>query len=80
VLELDCTSQAAIARVQRTPCARAPERSSRLRVVEQRTSIAAVGRVVHVAAMRHPTQAWATQRLRNAAIDRDAPALLLRDR
>jgi transposase InsO family protein len=37
-------------------------------------------RVVHIAATRHPTQAWTAQQLRNATMDRDAPAVLLRDR
>jgi putative transposase len=37
-------------------------------------------RVVYVAATRHPTQAWTAQRLRNATMDGDAPAVLLRDR
>ena len=36
--------------------------------------------MVHVAATRHPTQAWTTQQLRDATMDRDAPAVLLRDR
>jgi transposase InsO family protein len=37
-------------------------------------------RVVHIAATRHPTQAWTAQQLRNATMDGDAPAILLRDR
>jgi hypothetical protein len=35
-------------------------------------------RVVHVAAMRHPAQAWTAQQLRNATMDGNALALLLR--
>jgi putative transposase len=37
-------------------------------------------RVVHIAATRHPTRAWTTQQLRNATMNGDAPAVLLRDR
>ena len=37
-------------------------------------------RVIHIAATRNPTQAWTAQQLRNATIDGDAPAVLLRDR
>ena len=37
-------------------------------------------RVVHIAATRHPTQAWTAQQLRNATMDGEAPAILLRDR
>ena len=37
-------------------------------------------RVVHVAATRYPTQTWTAQQLRNATMDGDAPAMLLRDR
>jgi putative transposase len=37
-------------------------------------------RVVHIAATRHPTQAWTAQQLRNATMDGDAPAVLLRGR
>lgn len=37
-------------------------------------------RVVHVAVTRHPTQAWTAQQLRNATMDEEAPAVLLRDR
>ena len=37
-------------------------------------------RVVYIAATRHPTQAWTAQQLRNATMDGDAPAVLLRDR
>jgi len=37
-------------------------------------------RVVYVAATRHSTQAWTAQQLRNATMDGDAPAVLLRDR
>jgi transposase InsO family protein len=37
-------------------------------------------RVVHVAATRNRTQAWTAQQLRNATMDKDAPAVLVRDR
>jgi transposase InsO family protein len=37
-------------------------------------------RAVHIAATRHPTQAWTAQQLRNATMDGEAPAILLRDR
>jgi transposase InsO family protein len=37
--------------------------------------------VIHVAVTRNPTQAWtAQQQLRNATVDGEAPAVLLRDR
>ena len=36
--------------------------------------------VVHIAATRYPTQVWTAQQLRNATMDGDAPAVLLRDR
>jgi len=37
-------------------------------------------RVVYVAGTLHPTQGWTAQQLRNAAMDGEAPAILLRDR
>jgi transposase InsO family protein len=37
-------------------------------------------RAIHVAATRHPTQAWTAQQLRHATMDGEAPAVLLRDR
>jgi transposase InsO family protein len=37
-------------------------------------------RVIHVAATRNPTQTWTAQQLRNATMDGEAPAVLLRDR